>query len=201
MKDILDHRSTEKAVKLEDAFEGEYKNTTAGWELLVEWGDKTQPQLWIPLEDLKEYYPIQVAEYAKVDGISGQPVFIWWVPYSLRKRINMISRVKSRYWKRTHRYGIKIPKNYKHVMHLYEQNGTNLWRLAWEKDMKNVQVAFDVKDEGEFALIVYQEIGCRPILRRPRSLGRFSLFQAGIRWTHLMLRCMNWWYRGRAFIV
>ena len=58
----------------------------------------------------------------------------------------MISKVKSRYLKMTHKYGIYIPKTYKHDMQLEKQNGTNLWRISWEKDMKNVQVYFDVKD-------------------------------------------------------
>ena len=58
LKNILDHRSTDKDVKPEYAFEGDpknrnYKNTTTGWKLLVEWDDKTQPQSYIPLKDLK----------------------------------------------------------------------------------------------------------------------------------------------------
>ena len=48
-------------------------------------------------------------------------------------------------------------------MHLDKHNGTNLWRLAWEKDMENIQVDFDVKDEGKVAPVGYQEIGCYPI--------------------------------------
>ena len=68
----------------------------------------------------------------------------------------MISRVKSIYWKQTHKYCIKTPKTYKQSMQLDYHNGTNTWRLAWEKDMKNVQVNFDVKDEGEVAPVGYQ---------------------------------------------
>ena len=65
----------------------------------------------------------------------------------------MISKVKSRYWKRTHKYGMEIPNNYKHVRQLDEKNGTNLWRLDWEKEMNNFQVDFYIKDEGEVALV------------------------------------------------
>ena len=58
LNDILYHRSADKAMNPEDSFEGDpaklkYKNTTVVWELLVEWSDKTQPQSWIPLKDLK----------------------------------------------------------------------------------------------------------------------------------------------------
>ena len=58
-------------------------------------------------------------------GVAG--VFSLWVPQMLRKCISIISKVKSRYWKRTHKYDIKIPNNYKHDMKLDDHNGTNLW--------------------------------------------------------------------------
>ena len=78
LNDRLDHISTDKAVKPEYDFEGElakrkYNNTTSGWELLVEWANNTRPQSWISLKDLKALYPIQVVEYAKANGILGQP--------------------------------------------------------------------------------------------------------------------------------
>ena len=146
MKDILNHRSTDKPMNPEDDFEGDptkckHKKTTEGKVLLVQWADKTQPQLWITLNYLKESYPIQVADYTKANGTSGKPEFLWWVPYTPKKRINMISQVKSRYWKWTHKYGIEIPNTYKQAVQLDDNNGTNLWRLDWQKDMQNVQVA------------------------------------------------------------
>ena len=74
LNDILDHKSTEKAMNPEYAFEGDpskrkYKKTTSVWKLLVEWSHKKQPQLCISLKDLKESYSIQVVEYAKANGI------------------------------------------------------------------------------------------------------------------------------------
>ena len=149
----------------EDAFEGDptkrnYKKTMSGWELLLDWADKNQPKSWITFKDLKELYPIQVVEYAEIYGISVKPVFFLWVPCIIRKRINMIYKVRYRYWKRMHKYSIKIPNNHKHAMQLDKQNGTKLWRLYWEKEMNNVQVAFDIKYEGEVAPVGYQEFGC-----------------------------------------
>ncbi len=38
------------------------KHTIVGWELLVEWRDGSSG--WIPLKDVKEFNPIEVAEYA-----------------------------------------------------------------------------------------------------------------------------------------
>ena len=82
----------------------------------------------------------------------------------LRTRINMIIKVISRYWKCTHKCGIIIPKTYKHAMQLYEQNCTDLWRIAWENDMRNVKVSSSIKYEGKVVPVGYQENGCNPIL-------------------------------------
>jgi hypothetical protein len=41
---------------------------------------------WHQLADLKESYPIEVAEFAVTQGIQDEPAFIWWVPYVLAKR-------------------------------------------------------------------------------------------------------------------
>jgi hypothetical protein len=57
--------------------------TTKGWRLFVEWKDGTID--WLPLKDLKESYPVQVAEYAVANKITEQPAFAWWVPHILRK--------------------------------------------------------------------------------------------------------------------
>ena len=37
------------------------------------------------LTDLKESNPIEIAEYVIARGISDEPAFAWWVPYTLRQ--------------------------------------------------------------------------------------------------------------------
>jgi hypothetical protein len=58
------------------------RKTTVGWLLLVQWVDK--PESWISLKDLKESHPCETADFAKARGIADEPVFAWWVPYTLR---------------------------------------------------------------------------------------------------------------------
>ena len=67
--------------------------TTCGWVLLVLWTDGTKQ--WVPLKDMKELNPIEMAEFAKARGIADEPAFAWWVPYTLRKRDTIISMVKA----------------------------------------------------------------------------------------------------------
>jgi hypothetical protein len=50
------------------------KRTTRGWQLLVEW--KEGGSDWIDLKDIKETYPIEVAEYAKANKMSKEPAYM-----------------------------------------------------------------------------------------------------------------------------
>ena len=66
------------------------RKTTSGWKLLVAWADDSET--WVPLKDLKESHPVEVAEFAKARGNTDEAAFIWWVPYTLRKRDVILSK-------------------------------------------------------------------------------------------------------------
>jgi hypothetical protein len=106
---------------------------------------------WIPLKDLKESNPVDVAEFAVARGISDEPAFDWWVPYTLRKKDNIIAAVKSRMKVNTHKYGIEVPRNLAHAKVLDERNNNTLWMDAWKKEMSNVSIAFEFLPSGEAA--------------------------------------------------
>ncbi|KAI2490433.1 Reverse transcriptase (RNA-dependent DNA polymerase) [Fragilaria crotonensis] len=76
------------------------RRTTKGWKLLISWKDGTSS--WVPLKDIKESNPVEVAEYALANKILEEPAFAWWARHTLRKRDRIIRKVKSRYWARTH---------------------------------------------------------------------------------------------------
>ena len=121
MDEIIGHWSNEHAVKQQDAFimtktgTRRRRETTKGWELLVRWKDGGTD--WIALKDIKESYPVQVAEYAVSSRISKEPAFAWWSPSVLKKRNMIITKTKSKYWLRTQRTssGSKfLSQSYKH---------------------------------------------------------------------------------------
>ena len=56
-------------------------------------------------------YTIELAEYAIAASISHEPAFAWWVLYTIRERTRIISKRKTKYWKKTHKYGFEIPKS------------------------------------------------------------------------------------------
>jgi hypothetical protein len=97
--------------------------TTRGWDLRVEWrhGSTT----WVPLSELKELNPIEVAEYAVANKIAEEPAFSWWVRKALRKWDGVIKKVKARYWAKTHTLGIGLSKTVTENLKIDEQMGTD----------------------------------------------------------------------------
>lgn len=118
--------------------------TTAGWLLEVAWKGGTTT--WVPLQDLKESNPLQVAEYAVAQDLLEEPAFAWWAASALKSRDKMISAVKSRFHKKTHKYGICVPRSIKEALDLDLSTGTTFWRQALDKEMKNVDCAFKFLD-------------------------------------------------------
>jgi hypothetical protein len=77
----------------------------------------------------------------------------------LKKRQQIIAKVKSKYWTRTHKFGIRIPKSIKEARELDRQNGNTLWWDAILQEMANVRVAFELFDgEADDLPLCYQEV-------------------------------------------
>ena len=94
---IIDIRKTKEAVRKEDAFikskngVQRRRETTKGWEVLICWKDGSTT--WSKLKDVKDSYPVQLAEYAIQQGIQDEPAFAWWVPYTIKKKGRIISKM------------------------------------------------------------------------------------------------------------
>jgi hypothetical protein len=73
LEDIIDFNSDDTAVKKANMYitskngNKPIKPTTKGWKLCISWKDGSSS--WENLKDLKESYPVQVAEYATACGI------------------------------------------------------------------------------------------------------------------------------------
>ena len=52
------------------------------------------------MKDIKEAYPVQLAEYAVSMKLAGEPAFAWWVPHTLKKRNKPKAKIKYRDAKR-----------------------------------------------------------------------------------------------------
>ena len=76
---------------------------------------------------LKYSHPVPLADYSVANKIQDEPAFAWRVPYTLNKRIAIIRKIKYKLWKKTHKYGIQIPRSVKEAKAIDIENGNKLW--------------------------------------------------------------------------
>ena len=116
---IIDARTDGSELTANDAFilspngGKRRRKTTKGWEILIQWKDGSST--WESMKDVKDCYPVQLAEYAQENNLSQKPAFAWWIPQVLKKKKRIISKIQSKYWLKTHKFGIEIPKSVKHA--------------------------------------------------------------------------------------
>lgn len=129
-----------------------------------------------------------MAEYAIANRIDDEPAFKWWVPLVFRKRDRMINKVKKKFWRTTHKFGICIPKTVTEALQIDEENGNHLWADAIAKEMGKAKVAYvpvdgispeDVRSNKCDQLRGHQEIKCHIIFDVKMDFTRKARFVAG----------------------
>jgi len=170
LKEIVAHKKSDEAIDKTNGWTttktGRKRRviTTKGWSIKIEWKDGTAS--WLPMSEVKEANPIELAEYAVTAKISDEPAFAWWVSSVLKKRNAIIKKVKGKYWRTTHKFGIKLPHSVEEALKIDKENGNDFWTKAIEKEMARVRVAFKKWDGGTTAdearkkLVGYQFIKC-----------------------------------------
>jgi hypothetical protein len=161
MESLVDYKTDGHAVKVADMYitrngRNHMRKTTIGWKLCVQWKDGTTT--WERLADLKESYPVEVAEYAAAQGIDNEPAFVWWVPHTLKKRNHIIAAVSKRYLKRDYKYGFRVPKNVEEAKEIDKECGNTLWMDSVEKEMSAVNVAFRFLGDDDVIPPGYTEV-------------------------------------------
>jgi hypothetical protein len=135
--DIIGHRkiedeamSDEDFTALETGQNPLHARTTKGWDICIQWCDGSSS--WHPLSEIKNSFPVQLAEYAKHNDLQDEPAFRWWLKHTLRRKKYLLKAVKSRYSKRTHKFGIQVPqtveKPWKLTVQLIPLSGSKLFR-------------------------------------------------------------------------
>ena len=162
MEEIGGHRKGTDALSQDDAFmildngSKRRRRTTKGWEMYVIWKDGSSN--WLTLKAMKEAFPIETAMYAMEHKLTEEPAFAWWVQHVLRKKDRCLKKVKSKYWERTHKYGIRVPKNIAEAKKIDEENKNTLWQDAIKLEMKNNRVAFEEYTGDLKKLVGYKKI-------------------------------------------
>jgi hypothetical protein len=185
LKEIIDHEKDPTALSKDDMMQVNphgsrnptRRYTTKGWRFQCQWADGSTS--WEPLRNLKESNPIEVAQYNEAHSLLEEPAFVWWAKDALRRSRRIIKKVKSKYWQRTHKYGIRLPKSVQEALQLDEENGNSLWHDAIQKELKNVQIAFKFLGENEPTPVGYKQIPCHIIFDIKMDFTRKARFVAG----------------------
>ena len=91
----------------------------------------------------------------KIDNL---PAFAWWVPHVLKKKERIISKLKTKYWQRTHKYGIRIPRNINEAIRIDKDNDNTYWMDAVRMEMTNNRIAFELHEGDVSKLVGFKEI-------------------------------------------
>jgi hypothetical protein len=97
---------------------------TYGWKICCQWKDGSVT--WESLKDLKVSHPLEMAEYAIMQGIDHEPAFNWWVPQVLKLGKSIISLVKKQkmsYLNKNMKFGIEVPTSIDHALEIDKRNG------------------------------------------------------------------------------
>ena len=139
------------------------------------------------MKDVKEASPVELAVYSVANRINQEPEFLWWVPYTLKNQNRIISKVKAKYWRTTHKYGVRLPKTVDKALKIDRDMGTQFWENALNKEMKKAKVAYTKVDEctPEQAqknqvpeLTGFQEISCHIVFDVKMNFTRKAHFVA-----------------------
>ena len=87
------------------------------------------------LERLKRVIPVELAQYAINRKVDNEPAFAWRVPFVIKTSARILERVKSKYWSRTHKYSICIPKTLTEAMEIDRELWNTLWMDAIKLEM------------------------------------------------------------------
>ena len=63
--------------------------------------------------------------------------------------ITLVKRSSTRYLKRTHKWGLELPKTVEEALAIDKKNGNTFWADAISKEMKNARIAFKILKDGE----------------------------------------------------
>ncbi len=109
---------------------------------------------------------LQLAEYTVANKFVEEAAFAWWVPQVLKQRERIIGALNSRYHKRTHKFGIEVPKTVKRALEIVL------------KEMKHVRPAFHILEDDEMTPVGSQWIPCHMVFDIKVDFTRKARFVA-----------------------
>jgi hypothetical protein len=85
---IIGHR-TDSTIRHDPEIQLESNHhMTSRWEICISWEDGSTS--WHSLSDIKNSYPIHLAEYAISNSLENLPAFRWQVKHTIKKKQRII---------------------------------------------------------------------------------------------------------------
>ncbi len=72
-----------------------------------------------------------------MNNLQNEPAFKWWVKPTIRRKKRILKATKTRYAKRIHKFGIKVPQTVEEALQIDVDTKTTFWRDAIKKEMIN----------------------------------------------------------------
>lgn len=85
-------------------------------------------------------------------------MFAWWVPYTLKKCVALVNKVRVKRVKKNLKFGVTVPMTVAEALCLDTENKNSLWKDALEKELTRVRVSFKLMEEDEPVLPRYKQI-------------------------------------------
>jgi hypothetical protein len=145
--------------------------------LCVLWKDGSTS--WDTLAAMKESFPVQVAKFAIDNELQDRIAFKWWVPQVIKRHSRIIKGVKTRYLKRTHKYGICMLKTVSEAYEIDKENRYDLWHQAIIKEMKNNAIVFQFLVPNESPQVGSKWVPFHMVFDVKVALTRKARFVAG----------------------
>jgi hypothetical protein len=110
--------------------------------------------------------------------------------------------VKKRYWRTTHRFGVRVPKTIDDALEIDANEGNTIWFVSLKKELNKIMIVFNIKDNitpemirGDSKLLPgFQEIKCHWVFDVNMDLTRKSRFVAGGHMTTTPMQTIRAWY-------
>ena len=59
-----------------------------------------------------------------------------------KKKNRIISKVRTKYWSKNLKYGVRKPKNVTEAMQIDQENGNTYWKDTIDKDVKKDKISY-----------------------------------------------------------
>eukprot|EP00536_Pseudo-nitzschia_multiseries_P017224 jgi/Psemu1/49913/gm1.49913_g len=141
LDELIDHEQEDTALSDKEA-------TTIAKNGRTDISQQLEAGGFCPLSDVKESFPVQLAEYAVNNKLEKLPASRWWVHKILRREERILKAAKSaKYWLKSHKYGVEFPRSITQALAIDKKTGTDHWERAINKEMTNNMAAFEFSDD------------------------------------------------------